>query len=376
MRSGSIGYAWRGLRRSPGALILAVVTLALGIGGATAMFAVVDAVLLNPLPYANGDRLRELYVVQAPANYNVGPDGVQYAAIREQTAVFAAIESYRFGSQALTDGNPDQVSVPAVSPGLLRVLGAAPVIGRLFTDDEAERGAPVVLISERLWRARFGGALDVVGRRLGIEGVPHGDHRRAAGALRVPGADRRGVASAAAAAAADSSQAGDAIRGRAAARRDDGRRGRRLGRRVGGAAPRWRTRRGQPHRGRRHGAAPLRDALSHRALRAARRRDHGVRDRLRQRGAPAPGPGRVPRGRARGDERARRERGEGARSAALRMRGVGGARAAWPGRWRARTAGDDAGRGAGEHADAARRPSSGSIGAPSLLPPAWPRLRA
>ena len=65
MTSGSIGYAWRGVRRAPGVLVVAVLTLALGIGGATAMFAVVDAVLLNPLPYPNGDRLRELYIVPA-----------------------------------------------------------------------------------------------------------------------------------------------------------------------------------------------------------------------------------------------------------------------------------------------------------------------
>lgn len=172
MTSGSIGYAWRGLRRSPGAVAVAVLTLALGIGGATAMFAVVDAVLLNPLPYANGNRLRELYVVQSPANYNVGPDAVQYDAIR-QTGVFSTIESFRFGSEALTDGDPALIASPAMSPGLLHILGAAPLVGRLFSDDEAERQATVVLISERLWRTRFGGAPDVVGQRLGVEGVPH-----------------------------------------------------------------------------------------------------------------------------------------------------------------------------------------------------------
>jgi putative ABC transport system permease protein len=173
MASSPIGYAWRGLRRSPGPLVLAVLTLALGIGGATAMFAVVDAVLLNPLPYANSDRLRELYVVQTPANYNIGPDAAQYEAIRQQAGVFATIEAYRFGSEALTDGDPTQVASPAVSPGLLGLLGAVPLTGRLFTDDEAAREARVVLISERLWRVRFGGAPDVIGRRLGIEGVPH-----------------------------------------------------------------------------------------------------------------------------------------------------------------------------------------------------------
>ena len=67
MPSGPIAYAWRGMRRSPGVLVLVVLTLALGIGGATAMFAVVDAVLLNPLPYQNGDRLRELFIEASQA---------------------------------------------------------------------------------------------------------------------------------------------------------------------------------------------------------------------------------------------------------------------------------------------------------------------
>src|SRR6186713_1393790 len=70
MSSGPIAYAWRGVRRSPGVLVVVVLTLALGIGGATAMFAVVDAVLLNPLPYPNGDRLRELFVESGPGNRN------------------------------------------------------------------------------------------------------------------------------------------------------------------------------------------------------------------------------------------------------------------------------------------------------------------
>ena len=173
MSSGPIAYAWRGVRRSPGVLVVVVLTLALGIGGATAMFAVVDAVLLNPLPYPNGDRLRELFVESGPGNRNPYLEAVQVDAIRSRTETFAAVERYGMGAEALTDGDPEMVATPSLSPGFLQTLGAAPIAGRLFTAEEADRQDPVVLIGETLWRTRFGRASDVVGRRVAIEGVPH-----------------------------------------------------------------------------------------------------------------------------------------------------------------------------------------------------------
>jgi putative ABC transport system permease protein len=173
MAAWSIGHAWRSLVRNPGALVLAVVALALGIGGATAMFAVVDAVLLNPLPYANGDRLRELTIDPAPGSPRPDFQPAQVEAIRSRTETFLAVERYGMGAEALTDGDAEMVASPSLTPGFLHVLGAAPIVGRLFTADEADRGARVVLIGERLWRTRFGGAPDVVGRRIALEGVPH-----------------------------------------------------------------------------------------------------------------------------------------------------------------------------------------------------------
>jgi predicted permease len=77
------------------------------------------------------------------------------------------------GATTLTDGDPVMVGAPLVSTGLLPMLGAAPIAGRLFTKDEAVRGDTVALISERLWRTRFGAAADTVGKRMAIEGVPH-----------------------------------------------------------------------------------------------------------------------------------------------------------------------------------------------------------
>ena len=92
MPSGPVAHAWRAVRRSPAVLVLVVLTLALGIGGATAMFAVVDAMLLNPLPYANGDRLRELFIESGPRDRNPYLEPVQVDAVRAQTGTFLAVE--------------------------------------------------------------------------------------------------------------------------------------------------------------------------------------------------------------------------------------------------------------------------------------------
>jgi putative ABC transport system permease protein len=174
MRSGLLRQVWRGLRGGGGVPGLVIATLGLGIGAATAVFAVADAVLLNPLPYRNGGRLLELYVVDTKRpSFNAGPDAVQDAAIRVRRETFAAVEAYRLGAETLTDGDPRLVAAPGLSPGLLHALGARPIAGRLFTDEEGDREAPVVLIAERLWRTAYGGSPDAVGRRIGIEGVPH-----------------------------------------------------------------------------------------------------------------------------------------------------------------------------------------------------------
>ncbi len=173
MPSGSMAYAWRSMRRSPGVLVLVVMTLALGIGGATAMFAVVDAMLLNPLPYANGDRLRELFIQSGPGDRNPYLEAAQVDAVRARSTIFQTVERLGMGAETLTDGDPELVATPSLSPGFFEVLGASPILGRLFTAAEADGQEHVILISETLWRTRFGSAPDIVGRRIGIEGVPH-----------------------------------------------------------------------------------------------------------------------------------------------------------------------------------------------------------
>ena len=174
MISKALRYTARGFRSSPGVIGLVVLTLALGIGGTTAVFGVVDGVLINPLPYPDPDRLVEVWTEQTPGGQRtpgLGPETID--ALREHSEVFAAVEAYQFGAVTLTGaGEPILVSGPRITPGLFRTLGVVPRRGRLFADDDATTQAGVVLISERLWTTRFGRADDVIGRRLVVDGEP------------------------------------------------------------------------------------------------------------------------------------------------------------------------------------------------------------
>jgi putative ABC transport system permease protein len=175
MTSKALQLMARSVRRNPGILGLVVLTLGLGIGGTTAVFGVVDALLIRPLPYSNSDRLLEVWTEQTPAGRRTpGLGGQAFRALRSERGAFAAVEAYQFGAATLTgDGEPAIVSAPLVSPGLLHVLSVVPRLGRLFSEDETGLGERVVLISGRLWTARFGRAPDVIGRRLSIDDEPH-----------------------------------------------------------------------------------------------------------------------------------------------------------------------------------------------------------
>jgi len=178
-----VRQAMRALIRSPGFATIAILTIGLGIGANTAIFSVVNPVLLRPLPYPAADRLVYVWgelpnrdITQFPAS---PPDVKDY---REQAQSFEAIEGVFTFPQPLTgdDGDPEQVQVGAVTPGLLAMLGARPVAGRLFNDDDAapiaggqagQGGPPLataVVLSDGLWRRRFGADARVIGRTVGI----------------------------------------------------------------------------------------------------------------------------------------------------------------------------------------------------------------
>ncbi|MFI5076243.1 MAG: ABC transporter permease, partial [Vicinamibacteria bacterium] len=167
-------HAWRGLRRSPGFAASAIVTLALAIGASTAMFGMLDAVLLRPLPFPSPDRLAMVWI-EVPTQ-----------DLREGRSAFATVEAWRRQSRSFTDvavldpvsvalthaGELEQVSGARVSPNLFGLLGVVPDRGRLFTDKDAEERQRLALLSHRFWRARFGGSDAVVGTTVLIDGQP------------------------------------------------------------------------------------------------------------------------------------------------------------------------------------------------------------
>jgi putative ABC transport system permease protein len=163
-------YGLRMLRRNPGFTFVAVLTLALGIGANTAIFSVVNAVLLRSLPYRDPDRL-------VAASYYRGVAGdyawvADFQAWRDQAKAFEQIAAYRTDDTDLTgNGEPERVTAGTVSASLFTTLGVAPALGRDFTpEDDTDGSAPVVILSDGLWRRRFGGDPQALGKAVTLRG--------------------------------------------------------------------------------------------------------------------------------------------------------------------------------------------------------------
>lgn len=163
-----IRYAVRSFGRTPGLTAVVVLTLALGIGMTTAIFSVVDGVLLKPLPYPAADRL--VMVGESSSRFpGLGPvNPLDFFDWRERNTVFShlsAVDSYTFD---LVDGDePERVQGAAVSHEFFDLLAVPPVLGRTFrAEDDVVNGERVVVLSHDLWQRRFGGDPDVLGRRL------------------------------------------------------------------------------------------------------------------------------------------------------------------------------------------------------------------
>jgi putative ABC transport system permease protein len=167
-------YAFRTLRRSPGFALSAILALALGIGANTAVFSVVYAVLLKPLPYVEPGRLLKLSEFNATEGRD--PGRVSRGTFNDWRARVRTIESvaaYSSGGESLwtIGGRPQPVRVAAASASLTRVLAVQPILGTWFADESAAPGAaPQLVIGYGLWQRVFGGASDVIGRRVLIEG--------------------------------------------------------------------------------------------------------------------------------------------------------------------------------------------------------------
>ncbi len=169
-------YALRLLRRSPGFTITAIAALALGIGATTAIFSVVNTVLLEPLPYPHSERLVEL-TLHRPNNYQTSLAIPEFMAMRRATRSLEDFCLYDFGGPGvnLTGGDrPEQLKGIHVSANYFPLFGAPMAVGRPFSKDEDRPDGPrVVVISYGLWRSRFGGDRGIVGRVIQLGGEPY-----------------------------------------------------------------------------------------------------------------------------------------------------------------------------------------------------------
>src|SRR5262245_9891903 len=166
-------YGARMLMKNPGFTLVAVVTLSLGIGANTAIFSVVNAVLLRPLPYAEPERLTMVWTkiekIGLTQNWVSEPEALDF---REQSKLFESFGVINGGSFSLTGGGePEQLDGAQVSANLFSLLGVKMKIGRDFTPDEEKPGATrVAILSHGFWQRRFGGEESVIGRTIYLNG--------------------------------------------------------------------------------------------------------------------------------------------------------------------------------------------------------------
>jgi len=175
-----IRFAWRTLGRQKAWTAVAIITLALGIGANTAVFSVVNALLLHPLPYPNADRIAFVYLEPARGN-NTGmsvmvmPGMDVVRAWKENARSFEAFEAYMDEDRSLrtADGPPASVNVASVLPSFSEFTGAKPTIGRVFTSRDIADRARVALLSEPLWRGRYGSDPGIIGKSIVLDNQPY-----------------------------------------------------------------------------------------------------------------------------------------------------------------------------------------------------------
>ncbi len=165
----------RGLLHAPGFTAVCVLTLAVGIAAATAIFSIVNGILLTPLPYAESERLVGLWHTAPAFGFDkISQSPGTYLLYRQRSRSFEDIALYRSARANVTgDRAPERLSAGLITPSLFSVLRVKPSLGRAFVAEEGRPGAaPVVLLSDQLWRRRFAGDPGAVGRQIRINGVP------------------------------------------------------------------------------------------------------------------------------------------------------------------------------------------------------------
>lgn len=177
MLSKNIVHAIRVWSRQPSSTVMAILCLALGIGATTAMFSVIDAVLLRPLPYERPDRLVALWEENPERNwYKNKVSAANFVDWQEQSTSYDGMAAYRETPESVIltgEGEPERVEAGIVSSGYFRVLGVEAVLGRTFLPQEDwAGGGDVAVLSDRLWRRRFGGRPDLLGKSMLLSGQP------------------------------------------------------------------------------------------------------------------------------------------------------------------------------------------------------------
>jgi putative ABC transport system permease protein len=166
-------YASRALLRQRGFAVVAILTLALGIGATTAIFSVVNALVLKPLPYEQPGQLVQAFEEPKPGARNVVSPGI-FNDWRTQTTLFEGFAAFRTADLNFTGaGEPVRLNGLRMSANGLQLLRARPILGRIFAPDEDEPGKDkVVVLTHQLWQRQFGGARDIVGHTISLNGEP------------------------------------------------------------------------------------------------------------------------------------------------------------------------------------------------------------
>src|SRR5579883_589237 len=164
-------HSLRMFGQSPGFTITAVAALALGIGANTAIFSIINTVLLRPIPYPDPDRL-VIFTLTSPGGSGPGASATKFNVWREQTSVFQDVSAVAQGTMNLTGmDNPEQIQAARVTASMFPLFGLGIAHGRGFTEDEDRpHGARVVVLSDEFWTRRFGGDPGIIGKTIFLSG--------------------------------------------------------------------------------------------------------------------------------------------------------------------------------------------------------------
>ncbi|HEX8146504.1 MAG TPA: ABC transporter permease [Pyrinomonadaceae bacterium] len=168
-----VRYGVRVLAKNKGFTAVAVLTLALGIGANTAIFSVVNDLLLRPLPYTDADRVVMLWEVTPEGRHMNTTSRANFREWRAQGSSFESMAAFSDQRLNLTGaGEPEEVAVQLATPDLFKVLGVEPILGRVLVEEDLRRDSAGVVLSHSFWKRRFGGDPNVIGKPVTLNGIP------------------------------------------------------------------------------------------------------------------------------------------------------------------------------------------------------------